>query len=152
MKNILLVLICFCNIGLKCQTTSLNPIQISYRTIDLSCYSDPHSGIFIINNKDDLYKYTDCVFSDMDFEKCTYIGIAGGCDGPRISDVDLKIVQDFNKKIYFVDIVIRHHYPDRVGNTRMSVKYNYIYQKLISVLKLRNDYEVKFSRNQLYNQ
>lgn len=153
MKNILLLfLLCLSNVGIKCQTASLNPIEISYRTIELSCYSDPHTGIFLINSRDDLYKYSDCVFSEMNFDKYSYIGISGGCDGPKISDIDFKIVQDFNKKIYFVHIIVKHYYPDRVGNTRMAINYKYKYQKLISVLKMRNDYEVKFSQEKLYNQ
>ena len=141
-----------CALSVRCQNISMNPIEISYKTIDFSCYSDPHSGTFLINNKDDLNRYTDCVFQDMDFDKYTYIGISGGCNGPKLPDVEFNIIQDFDKNTYFIEIIIKYYETEPIRGNRMLINYKLKYQKLISVLKLRDDYEVKFKRNELYNQ
>jgi len=150
--KLLAFIILLCALSVKCQNVSMNPIDISYKTIDFSCYSDPHSGTILINNRDDLNKYSDCVFQDMDFDKYTYLGISGGCNGPKLPDVEFKIIQDFDQRTYFIEISIKYYETEPTRGSRIGIIYKLKYQKLISFLKLRDDYVVKYKYNQLYNQ
>lgn len=114
-------------------------MEIQYDDWPYKCSFKSDSGKFIINNREEFNRISNCILLNFNFNKYTIIGVQGGVGGCKLPTVDFIITKDDPNKKYVIQATILTY-----GNCR---RYNG-YKKIIYTEKFENDYEIDFIKKE----
>jgi hypothetical protein len=110
-------------------------VEMSYSDIDIECSFRTDSNKFIIRNRTEFFRLTNCSFVGIDFERYSIIGVNGYIGGCKVPVVEYRIIKDVNKRQYFIEAIVYQFGSCKRGNP---------YRRTVYVDKLEEDYKIHF--------